>query len=65
MDARTRVRQFLARGTADRAPFLVMATKYTARLAQCDTGQLLADPGLFVRSYTESASVICLEAILV
>ena len=65
MDARTRVRQFLAHGTADRAPFLVMATKYTARLAQSDTGQLLADPGLFVRSYTESAAVLGLEAILV
>jgi hypothetical protein len=65
MDARTRVRQFLARGTADRAPFLVMATKYTARLARCDTGQLLADPGLFVRSYTESAAVLGLEAILI
>ena len=33
MDARTRVRQFLARGPADRAPFLGMATEDTARLA--------------------------------
>jgi hypothetical protein len=65
MDARTRVRQFLARGTADRAPFLVMATEYTARLAQCDAGQLLADPGLFVRSYTESVAVLGLEAVLI
>jgi len=65
MDARTRVRQFLARGTADRAPFLVMATEYTARLAQCDVGALLADPGLFVRSYTESVAVLGLEAVLI
>jgi hypothetical protein len=65
MDARTRVRQFLARGTADRAPFLVMATEYTARLAQCDVGELLADPGLFVRSYTESVAVLGLEAVLI
>jgi len=65
MDARTRVRQFLARGTADRAPFLVMATEYTARLAQCGVGELLADPGLFVRSYTESVAVLGLEAVLI
>jgi hypothetical protein len=65
MDARTRVRQFLARGTADRPPFLVMATQYTARLAQCDPAELLADPGLFVRSYTESVAVLGLDAILI
>jgi hypothetical protein len=65
MDARTRVRQFLARGTADRAPFLVMATEYTARLAQCTTGELLADPGLFVRSFGESVAVLGLEAVLI
>jgi hypothetical protein len=65
MDARSRVRQFLARGTADRAPFLVMATEYTARLAQCGPGDLLADPGLFVRSYTESVAVLGLEAVLI
>ena len=65
MDARTRVRQFLARGTADRPPFLVMATEYTARLAQCDPAELLADPGLFVRSYTESVAVLGLDAILI
>ncbi len=65
MDARTRVRQFLARGTADRPPFLVMATEYTARLAQCDPGELLADPGLFVRSYTESVAVLGLDAVLI
>lgn len=65
MDARSRVRQFLARGTADRAPFLVMATEYTARLAQCGPAELLADPGLFVRSYTESVAVLGLEAVLV
>lgn len=65
MNARSRVRQFLARGTADRAPFLVMATEYTARLAQCGTGDLLADPGLFVRSYTESVAVLGLEAVLI
>jgi len=49
MDARTRVRQFLAGGSADRPPFLAMATEYTARLAQRPPGELLADPGLFVR----------------
>ena len=65
MDARSRVRQFLARGTADRAPFLVMATEYTARLAQCGPAELLADPGLFVRSYTESVAVLGLEAVLI
>jgi hypothetical protein len=65
MDARTRVRQFLARGTADRPPFLVMATEYTARLAQCDPAELLADPGLFVRSYSESVAVLGLEAVLI
>lgn len=65
MDARTRVRQFLARGTADRPPFLVMATEYTARLAQRDSAELLADPGLFVRSYTESVAVLGLEAVLI
>jgi len=65
MDARSRVRQFLASGTADRAPFLVMATGYTARLAQCGVGELLADPGLFVRSYTESVAVLGLEAVLI
>ena len=65
MDARSRVRQFLARGTADRPPFLAMATEYTARLAQCTAGELLADPGLFVRSYTESVAVLGLEAILI
>jgi len=65
MDARMRVRQFLARGTADRPPFLVMATEYTARLAQCDPAELLADPGLFVRSYTESVAVLGLEAVLI
>ena len=65
MDARTRVRQFLARGTADRPPFLVMATEYTAWLAQCDPAELLADPGLFVRSYSESVAVLGLEAVLI
>ena len=65
MDARTRVRQFLAHGTADRPPFLVMATQYTARLAQCDPAELLADAGLFVRSYTESVAVLGLDAILI
>jgi hypothetical protein len=65
MDARGRVRQFLARGTADRAPFLVMATEYTARLAQCGPAELLADPGLFVRSYSESVAVLGLEAVLI
>jgi hypothetical protein len=65
MDARSRVRQFLARGTADRAPFLVMATQYTARLAQCGPADLLADPGLFVRSFTESVTVLGLEALLI
>jgi len=65
MDARTRVRQFLARGTADQPPFLVMATQYTARLAQCDPAELLADPGLFVRSYTESVAVLGLDAVLI
>ena len=65
MDARMRVRQFLARGTADRAPFLVMATEYTARLAQCTAGELLADPGLFVRSFTESVTVLGLDAVLI
>jgi hypothetical protein len=65
MDARTRVRQFLARGTADRPPFPVMATEYTARLAQCDPAELLADPGLFVRSYSESVAVLGLDAILI
>jgi hypothetical protein len=64
VDARTRVRQFLARGTADRAPFLVMATEYTARLAQCTPADLLADPGLFVRSFTESIAVLGLDALL-
>lgn len=65
MDARTRVRQFLARGTADRPPFLAMATEYTARLAQCGPAELLADPGLFVRSYSESIAVLGLEAVLI
>jgi hypothetical protein len=65
MDARSRVRQFLARGTADRPPFLAMATAYTARLAQCTAGELLADPGLFARSFTESVAVLGLEAVLV
>lgn len=65
MDARARVRQFLARGTADRRPFLVMATEYTARLAQCDPAELLADPGLFVRSYTESVAVLGLDAVVI
>jgi hypothetical protein len=65
MDARTRVRQYLARGTADRPPFLAMATEYTAHLAQCTTAELLADPGLFVRSFTESVAVLGLEAILI
>jgi len=65
MDARSRVRQFLARGTADRPPFLAMATEYTARLAQCTVGELLADPGLFVRSYAESVAVLGLEAVLI
>jgi hypothetical protein len=65
VDARSRVRQFLARGTADRAPFLGMVTEYTARLAQCDPVGLLADPGLFVRSFTESVAVLGLEAVLV
>jgi hypothetical protein len=65
MDARTRVRQFLAHGTADRAPFLAMATEYTARLAQCTVGELLADPGLFVRSFAESVAVLGLDAILI
>jgi hypothetical protein len=65
MDARSRVRQFLARGTADRPPFLAMATEYTARLAQCTVGELLADPGLFVRSFTESVAVLGLEAVLI
>jgi hypothetical protein len=65
VDPRTRVRQFLARGTADRAPFLVMATEYTARLAQCAPAGLLADPGLFVRSFTESVAVLGLEAVLI
>jgi len=64
-DPRTRVRQFLARGTADRAPFLAMATRYTARLAQCRAAELLADPGLFVRSYTESIAALGLEAVLI
>ena len=58
MDARSRVRQFLARGTADRPPFLAMATEYTASLAQCTAGELLADPGLFVRSFAESVTVL-------
>ena len=65
MDARSRVRQFLARGTADRPPFLAMATEYTARLAQCTAGELLADPGLFARSFGESVTVLGLEAVLV
>jgi hypothetical protein len=65
MDARSRVRQFLASGTADRPPFLAMATAYTARLAQCTAGELLADPGLFARSFTESVAVLGLEAVLV
>jgi hypothetical protein len=65
MDPRTRVRQFLAHGTADRPPFLAMATDYTARLAQCDPADLLADPGLFVRSFTESATALGLEALLI
>jgi hypothetical protein len=65
VDARTRVRRFLAHGTADRPPFLAMATEYTARLAQCTPAALLADPGLFVRSFTESAAVLGLEALLI
>ena len=65
MDARSRVRQFLARGTADRPPFLAMATEYTAMLAQCTVGELLADPGLFVRSFSESVAVLGLEAVLI
>jgi hypothetical protein len=65
MDPRSRVRQFLARGTADRPPFLAMATEYTAHLAQCTTGDLLADPGLFARSFTESVAVLGLEALLI
>jgi hypothetical protein len=65
MDPRTRVRQFLAHGTADRPPFLAMATDYTARLAQCDPADLLADPGLFVRSFTKSATALGLEAVLI
>jgi hypothetical protein len=65
MDARTRVRQFLASGTADRPPFLAMVTEYTARLAQCRAAELLADPGLFVRSFQQSVTVLGLEAIIV
>src|SRR5215831_8833254 len=65
MDARTRVRQFLASGTADRPPFLAMATEYTARLAQCPAAELLADPGLFVRSFQQSVTVLGLEAVLI
>src|SRR5262252_3431641 len=65
MDARTRVRQFLASGTADRPPLLAMATEYTARLAQCTVAELLADSGLFVRSFQQSVTVLGLEAILI
>ncbi len=65
MDARTRARRFLAGGPADRPPFLAMATEYTARLAQCPAGELLADPGLFVRSFQESVAVLGLEAVLI
>ena len=65
MDASRRVRQFLAGETADRPPFLAMATEYTARLAQCAAGELLADPGLFVRSFQESVAVLGLEAVLI
>jgi hypothetical protein len=42
-----------------------MATEYTARLAQCTAGELLADPGLFVRSFTESVTVLGLDAVLI
>lgn len=42
-----------------------MATEYTARLAQCTPGELLADPGLFVRSFTDSVAVLGLEAVLI
>jgi hypothetical protein len=65
MDARARVRQFLASGTADRPPFLAMATEHTARLAQCPAAELLADPGLFVRSFQQSVTVLGLEALLI
>jgi hypothetical protein len=65
MDPRRRVRQFLAGGTADRPPFLALATEYTAHLAQCTAGDLLADPGLFARSFTESVAVLGLEAVLI
>jgi hypothetical protein len=65
VDPRTRVRQFLAHGTADRPPLLAMATEYTARLAQCTPADLLANPGLFVRSFTESIAVLGLEALLI
>jgi hypothetical protein len=42
-----------------------MATEYTARLAQCAAGELLADPGLFVHSSQESVAVLGLEAVLI
>jgi hypothetical protein len=65
MDARRRVRQFLAGEAADRPPFLAMATQYSAKLAQCTADELLADPGLFVRSFQESVAVLGLEALLI
>ncbi len=65
MDPRRRVRQFLSGGDADRPPFLAMATDYTAKLAQCSAGELLADPVLFVRSFQESVAVLGLDAVVI
>jgi hypothetical protein len=42
-----------------------MAAAYTARLAQCPVADLLADPGLFARSFTESVAVLGLESLVI
>ncbi len=68
MDPRGGVRQFLAGGpggATGRPPFLAMVTEYTAKLAQCSAGELLEDPGLFVRSFQESVAVLGVETLVI
>jgi hypothetical protein len=65
MTGRTRVRDFLSRGEADRPPFLAMATEFTAKLAQTSVEELVGDPSLFVRSFQESIAVSGFDALMV
>ena len=65
MEGRERVRRHLGRGGADRAPLIIFATEFAARLEQAEPELLWEDANLLTRTLLRLHSLFGVDALVI